>query len=74
MKVQEMLKRKKECADSFDEKGEGADCRKCKLCDPVKLKSKVEEPGGLFLEGAEVSLIVNPCLLLDELAGKIKVT
>lgn len=72
MKVQEMLKRKMECADSFDKTGEGADCHKCRLCDPAKLKSKIEEPQGLFLEGAEVSLIINPCLLLDELASKIK--
>ncbi len=74
MKIQEMLRRKMECADSFDKTGEGADCQKCKLCDVAKLKSKVEEPQGFFLEGAEINLIVNPCLLLDELAAKIKAT
>jgi len=72
MKVQEMLRRKKECADSFAEKGEGADCNTCNLCDTAKLKAQVEEPQGFFLEGCEVNFIVNPCLLLDQLAEAIK--
>lgn len=72
MKVQEMLKRKMKCTDKMDKVGEGEDCNKCGLCDVVKLISIVAESQGSFLEGAEVSLIVNPCLLLDELASKIK--
>jgi len=72
MKLREMLKRKRECNESFEKEGEGKDCKKCRLCDVVTLDMSVAESSGGPLEGAEIKLVVNPCLLLDELASKIR--
>ena len=73
MRVQEMLRRKAACSDNMDKNGEGLDCHKCRLCDQVKFGTQgLDDAHGEGIEGAEIKLLVNPCLLLDELAAKIK--
>ena len=68
MEVETMLKLYAEC-ERAQKTIKGAECQKCPLAKELKLSMKAETPGTGVL--SEISLQVNPCLLIDEIARKL---
>lgn len=72
MKTSKLLEIKRRCEEAQGslekEKEGGSDCNKCPLAKVVEIVVKMETGEGI--DG--VSLVVNPCLLLDTISGEVK--
>lgn len=73
-KLVRMLEDYRVCFESYKSKGEGADCNKCCLGNEVSLKiqmtGEADTTGAFIFDSIRVD--VSPCLLLPEIAARIK--